>query len=73
MAVYASRSASQPVADDLGVMGGTTPSALVQPAASGDVPAAPETQPATQSSAVPEVPADASTDAAVIDKDQDKN
>jgi len=73
MAVYASRSANRPVADDLGVMGGTTSSALVQPAANGEVPAAPDAEPATQSSAVPEVPVDEQTQAPAIDKDQDKN
>jgi len=72
MAVYASRSASRPVADDLGVMGAATPSALVQPAASGEVPTAPDAEPAVSSSAVPAVPADEQTDAAPIDKDQEK-
>lgn len=73
MAIYASRSANRPVADDLGVMGGSTPSALVQPAANGEVPAAPDAEPATQSSVVPEAPVDQPTDASAIDKDQEKN
>lgn len=73
MAVYASRSANRPVADDLGVMGGTTSSALVQPAANGEVPAAPDAESSTQSSAVPEVPVDEQAEAPAVDKDQDKN
>lgn len=78
MAVYASRVATRPVADDLGVMGRAAPSALVQPAPAGDVPVAPDATDAasaapTDASAVPAAPVDEQTDAAAIDKDQEKN
>src|SRR3546814_3648761 len=63
MAVYASRVATRPVADDLGVMGRAAPSTLVQPAPAGDVPAAPDATDAapaapTDASAVPAAPVD---------------
>src|SRR3990167_9513707 len=60
MAIYASRSANRPVADDLGVMGAAVPAEVAEPTA-GDIPAAPAA--ATPEAAAGDVPS--APDAAV--------
>jgi len=64
MAIYASRSANRPVADDLGVMGAAVPAEVAAPAA-GDVPEAPAA--AAPEAATDDVP---SAPAAAVEQEQ---
>lgn len=77
MAIYASRAANRPVANDLGVMGAAVPAEVAKPGV-GDVPAAPAADaPAAATSDVPQAPAadveQAPEAPATPPKDNDKN